>query len=314
MTDQRKNTGNNYRKIRLTFGLLAIFLIFGELGVLLYVRHYLPSGIAPAVFYHEAPAGLFNADMYTPLDSGYPEIRAAIEKDLGDISNLPAYDISRLLRDWTRKQTNGFAVEINSRNPTEIYELIQSGYKAHCEPLAILLDAALSIYGIPSRRIDLFAEFGNFHKAHTSLEAWDGSQWYLCDPSFNSIVTDSDGNLLTAAEIQDAYALGKEIFWVQDATPTDPDIDGSLLPADELFKNVIYRVRVQSDDISRPHRIILAFFERLTGKVDSVIISKEGPFIPVYIIDGRIDRVLLALAVIFLLIASLPMGRSVEKG
>jgi hypothetical protein len=314
VTNQRTSSSNYYRKIRLASGLLAILLIFAELGLLLYVRHYMPSGIAPAVFYHEAPSELFGADMYTPLDSGYPEIRAAIEKDLGDISNLPAFDISRLVRDWTRRQTDGFAVEIETRNPTEIYEEIQSGCKAHCEPLAILLGAALSTYGIPSRKIELFADFRDFqNEAHTSLEAWDGTQWYLCDPSFNSIVKDSEGRLLTAAEIQDAYANGKEIFWVQDATPSVPDIYGSRVPASELFRNIVYRIKLQPDNVSRKKQILLRFLDRITGKVDSVIISKDRPFIPLYVLNGNIDRILLILAVIFLFFALIPWCGSVEK-
>ena len=285
-------------------------MIIAEFGVLLYVRHYLAGGIAPAIFYHDAPADLFNSDAYGRLDSEYPEIRAAIDNDLGDISDLPAFEISRLLRDWTRRQTSGMAMEIETRNPTEIYEAIQSGCLAHCEPLAILLRAALSTYGIPSRKIELFAEFGNFYMAHTSLEAWDGSQWYLCDPSFNSIITDSDGELLNAAEIQDAYTQGKTVLWVQDENQTDPDIDDSLVPPEELFRVIVYRIKVYPDDVSRFRLIMLRFIDRLTGKVESVIISKEGPYIPVYITDGSIDRLLLALAGILLLIALVPWGWS----
>lgn len=300
MKHQREKPRDNYRKFRLAFGLISILLLLSELGILFYVRQYLPGGIAPAIFYMDTPTELFEEDAHGLLNSDYPEIRAAIDNDLGDISHLPSIEITRLLRNWTRNLTPEFALEITSKNPTEIYRAIQNGSNAHCETLSILLGAALSTYGIESRRVELFGEFGNFVPSHSALEVWGGSSWFYCDPTFNSVVTNANGKPLNAVDIQEAYASGNVVNWIQDADQIEPSESTVSPHPSVLFKVVIYRVKNYPDDYPRLGLILLRFIDRLSGDVESVIISDEVPFIPGYILNGSIDRIILGFALIFM--------------
>jgi len=291
---------------------VAIILLAFELAILLKVRQCLPGGISPTLHYTHPPAEITGQDsldwiMYDPktLD----EIRSTIEADIPGIGELPPTEQGRVLRDWTRRQATRLKLRPTPKDPVRILAELRAGEGASCEPLADLCLAALNSFGIPARRVALFGYPGGFDQVHSSVEMWDGRKWIIQDPTFNSVACGPSGEMLSAAMIQENYARGLEVRWVQDATVLKPDFDTYAVPPSTLFNVLVYQLYGYPVGEPRWQLWLARLRDRLAGRVQSIILS-AGPFpIPDYILSGTADRFLLGAALILICLSILPWKR-----
>ncbi len=295
---------------------LTIILLFVELQVLMSVKDFNPSGIAPAVFYHLAPdfvKGNDGRDWVEFDPATLTEIRARAEESVGDIRDLPDMEVARILRDWVRTISPSGPELMKVRDPCEILDSIERGVGANCAPLSVLYLAALTSFDIPTRRVAFFATPGDFHKAHTSVEIWNGDKWVIQDPTFNAVALGESGEMLGACEIQEYYAEGLEVIWNQDATPTEPHIEEYHIAPSNLTRTTFIHLHSYPVDQSLFQSRLVRLGERITGNTQSIIISRGEFPVSNFYMSGLIDRILLVAALVLILIAMIPFPNTGDR-
>jgi hypothetical protein len=294
---------------RLAAFVIAVVLFGLEAGAILYLRDMLSNGFAPAIQRSDPPkeiTGLSDRG-WTDFDATEIEkIRSEVEKDLGDLSGSSPDRTALMLRDWTRKQAEGKGTYCDTKDPVETLEALRTRETGWCYPLAIVYSAALSAYGITSRRIGLFSEPGSFDYSHTTVEAWIGSKWILEDPTFDAVAVGPDNQKLSAAEIQDYYARGIGVSWDQDAGENDPKMEGYEVSPDKLYKIIVYDWPTSPPGSSAWESRIDRFRDRLIGRIDTVIVSKGRFPAPEWLTSGLFDRLALPPALVLLLMSAFP--------
>ncbi|MCK4721603.1 hypothetical protein KAU08_13120, partial [bacterium] len=110
----------------------------------------------------------------------------------------------------------------------------------------------------------------------------------------------AEGFALNAWEIRDHYREGLDVTWVQDRDETAPNMETYRDSPASLYNILIYHNYEYPLDKSRLEILAVKFLERFTGKVQSVFSAPDGFPLPGFVTSGIIDRVLLALAVIFI--------------
>ena len=310
-------------KIRFSPGFLllsvAFILLVAEFLVLLQVRSYLPCGIGPTIQAESATSMIYEF-RNTQTHPQFIRDGLRIQEFTGPVQNISPDHIVRdhreptsRLRDWTRTRARGIGLEVATRDPVAIYESFQSGADAHCDPLAFLYMSALTGFDYYSREVDLFAEPGNFHAAHTSVEVWIENRWVLQDPTFNAYPADGNGSPLAAWEVQEAYINGEEVSWIQDYSETDPKVEEYNIPQNELYRFVFYRLERYPHSMSRPVQIFLRLRARLSGNTECVLITQEDFPLSETVTNGTIDRYLLLSALIFLILGVFSITREMRR-
>ncbi len=306
---------------RLSLAAVALVLLLAEFFLLLHMRSYMPCGIGPALKYESLPP-----ELEFPVES---DRTGFIRSDLDTLALKVGEELEYLdpsvfqtdlimasaIRDWTRRKAGGIGKDIDSRNPCEVLEAMEAGAKAHCEPFAILYMAAIEGFGMHAREIALFAEPGDFHKAHSTVEVWTDSGWVLQDPTFNAVPLSPDGSPLDAAAVQAVYAEGGQVIWEQDVNETEPKMEGYNIPPRELYRYVFYRLHRYPADIPRPKLWLARFIDRLTGRVECVLVTREDFPIGNAVMVGTVDRFLVFPAIIFFVAVLVPWpSRTIRPG
>jgi len=292
--------------------LLALTLLGVELSVLLKVRKLLPGGIAPVVLTSgpvEVITGHDDRDwiMYDARTLDF--FRDAIRTDIEGIEEIAPGQLPRIIRDWSRKQALNLGIGLETQDPCRILDSLDDGEEASCMPLAVLFTAAANSMGLKARRVDLFGYPGGFDHAHSTVEIREGEKWVIEDPTFNSVAIGPDGEKLGACEVQRLYEEGGEVEWVQDVTATEPDFDNYFMPPESLFKVVVYQLHLYPVQNSPLELRLQRFRERITGQIQSVVLTKEKFPVSDIVLSGGIDRLLLAAVVILLVLAAIPARR-----
>ena len=291
---------------------VLVVLLTAEGMVLVQSRIYLPNGIAPAVLFHNPSreiTSLSDRD-YVSQDPGVSEILLGrAETEPGDLSGLSDIETATVLRDWTRHLAGCSSTGITSPDPLVILEKVEQGECASCKPLADLYTGFLRAYGIPVRGIGLFESPGQFTGSHSIVEVWDGEKWVIEDPTFNCVAV-ADGGLLSVEEVQERYERGEEVEWVQDASATEPTIESYVTPPEELFNIAVYSIGKYWPDTPRWRSILIKLERRLTGQVDGIVLTDEPFPLPNYLMNGTIDRFLLAGCLICIIVVVIPPRKS----
>lgn len=294
---------------------IAFVLLVAEFLVLLQVRSYLPCGIGPTIQEESATFMVYefrNTQTHPQFIRDGVRILEFIGPELNFGPDFVVRDhrspTSRL-RDWTRTRARGIGLEVTTRDPVAIYESFRDGADAHCDPLAFLYMSALTGFDYYSREVDLFAEPGNCHAAHTTVEVWIENRWVLQDPTFNAYPADENGSPLASWEAQETYINGEEVSWIQDYSETDPKVEDYYIPPDELYRFVFYRLVRYPHSMPRHRQIFQRFLARLFGKTECVLVTQEDFPLSETVTNGTIDRYLLLSALFFLLLGGVTVTR-----
>ena len=294
------------QKIALGLVFLIVFLSATEIGILITVKKYQPCGIGSMIRV-SSPMDSILSDNFT-ASNGFSkecldELESIIRTEIFLFDNDPMSEKmywSGRIRNWTRFNAHSIGKSINSRNPLIILDLLESGSDAHCEPLGILYLAALESVGFNAREIGLFAEPGNFRTAHTTVEVFTEYGWVVQDPTFNAVATRADGSPMSAADVQAAYFSEEPIYWLQDFSITEPEMENYSVPPEELYRFIFYRLQRYPDNMPRTTRWASTFSRRLTAHHDCVLLTRYPYPVPDFISSGLADRIIV-FAIIFCL-------------
>jgi len=294
-------TNRQIKILRTSCVLIILVLIAVEIGVLLQVRRYMPGGWAPVLLIEEPsvdvvrdpPRHLVQYENHV-LDL----FRNRINLDHDDTSELPTLERVNIIREWVRQQPDELGVEITSQDPCEILAQIESGARASCQPLAILMVAASDSSNLQARRVALFGSPGSFDNAHSTVEVWIDGKWVIQDPTFNSVALDDNGEMLSVLDVQRRYRHGEEVNWVQDMTVGPPDFNEYFVDPSTLFEVTVYQMYEYPSGISKWESRWLRFSDRITGHVQSVVLSNVDFPLLSAVLSGDVDRmILVAIAV-----------------
>jgi len=287
--------------------IVALFLLLAEFSVLFFVKNYHPYGFVPVTFATSDSPLLADPETTTWVD--YPEpvlekLLEATEPVASGFDRLDQAEKASVLRDWARLALPEFGPDLDTEDPLKILE--HSDLGANCKPRAALYCAVLSSWGIPARRVAMFVEAGKFDRVHSSVEIWTGEKWIIEDPTFNSAPADSSGRHLGAVEIQEIYANGGEITWVQDKTHTEPNFESYAVSPNDLSRVLI--IHRKSYPLNTPKLMLwgMKFIDRITGDYYSILITRDKFPVPVFIMNGTVDRIILTGFILSLLAAFYP--------
>ncbi len=290
--------------IRIICIILAILCLVAEGQVLFSMRKYFPHGFAPASPISK-PTGIYSAPIdqtyFFPDIERFEAIRDWILNDIGDVQDLQADALIPELRNWTRLQASNRSLEINNRDPSVVIELMHDGKGASCKPFADLFIAALNSFEVQARRVGLYTAPGINVPSHSTVEVWAGDRWVIQDPTFNAVAIGTEGFALNSWEIRDHYCEGLDVTWVQDRDETAPNMETYRDSPDTLYNILIYHNDEYPLDKSRLEILAIKLLERFSGKIQSEYSAPDGFPLAGFVTSGIIDRVLLALAVIFII-------------
>jgi len=307
MVVSKSNRGGRKKILRFTILVVVVVLLGIEAGILMSLRGVFPGGIAPVVLSSPETENLINDPdrKWVSFDeSTLAEIRSAIERDIVLSGDESLDEMATILRNWTRlKATGEGGRSLDSEDPCVILEHFENGNDFYCKPLADLYSAALASYGINSRRVGLFAEFGTMKSSHATVEVWNDEKWVVQDPTFNAHAVGVSGEMLSAREVQVVYESGERVSWIQDADDTEPKMATYFVPGEDLYSIIYYRLHgpryENSKFVYRAQRLL----DRFTGRIDSIILTRERMPVTNFVADGSVDRILLIFVIVLIIAA-----------